>query len=151
MGKFKDEFRDFIMRGNVIDMAVGVVVGGAFKAVVDSLVNDIIMPPLGVLIGGVDFSQLKIVLKQAVGDKPEVAIGIGLLINKIISFLIIALVIFLVVKGISTVREKAEEARKLREGVVEEAAEEAPAEPTEKEILAEILAEIKKSNGESKE
>ena len=89
MGKFREEFKEFIMRGNVIDMAVGVVVGGAFKAVVDSLVNDIIMPPLGLLIGGVDFSDMKIVLKEAAGETPEVAINIGLLINTIISFLII--------------------------------------------------------------
>ncbi len=151
MGKFREEFKEFIMRGNVIDMAVGVVVGGAFKAVVDSLVNDIIMPPLGLLIGGVDFSDMKIVLKEAAGETPEVAINIGLLINTIISFLIIALVIFLVVKGINKMRTKAEEARNKRLGIEEEEEEEEAPEPDEKELLGAILTELKKANGESVE
>lgn len=151
MASLREEFKDFIMRGNVIDMAVGVVVGGAFKGVVDSLVNDIIMPPLGLLIGGVDFSQMKIVLQEAVGETPEVAINIGLLINSIISFLIIALVIFLVIKGINTMKTKAEEARKERLGIEEEPEEEGEPEPDEKELLTAILTELKKANGEEEE
>lgn len=143
MGKFREEFKEFIMKGNVIDMAVGVVVGGAFKSVVDSLVNDVIMPPLGLLIGGVDFSQLKIVLKEAVGETPEVAINIGLLINAIISFLIIALVIFVVVKAVNKLRAAAA-ARKGEE----ETEEEPEAEPDEKELLGAILLELKRANGE---
>jgi len=75
------EFRDFIMRGNVLDLAVGIIIGAAFTTVVNSLVNDILMPPIGVLVGGVDFSELGITLKNASGDDPEVRMGIGLFIK----------------------------------------------------------------------
>lgn len=142
MAKFVDEFKQFIMRGNMIDMAVGIVVGGAFKGIVDSLVKDIIMPPIGMLIGGVDFSALKAVLKPAEGEIAEVAINYGMFINTIISFLIIAFVIFVVVKGINTMREKAEAKKKAAEATVEAAA---VPEITEKDILTEILAELKKA------
>jgi len=104
------EFRTFIMRGNVLDLAIGVIIGVAFGAIVTSLVNNIIMPPIGVILGGVDFSQIKIVLQQA-GAKtladgtpsPEVAIGIGLFINAVITFLIIAVVVFLIVRAINKI------------------------------------------------
>ena len=104
------EFRTFIMRGNVLDLAIGVIIGAAFGAIVTSLVNNIIMPPIGVALGGVDFSQIKIVLQPA-GAKmladgtpsPEVAIGIGLFINAIITFLIIALVVFLIVRAVNKI------------------------------------------------
>lgn len=148
MGKFKDEFKEFILKGNMIDMAVGIVVGGAFKSVIDSLVNDIIMPPLGLLVGGVDFSQIKIVLKEAAGETPEVSMNIGVLINTIISFLLIGLVIFTVVKGINSMRAKAEAARKRRLGIVDE---EEEAEPTDTELLNAILIELKRANGETVE
>ncbi len=138
MSKLAGEFKEFIMRGNVIDMAVGVVVGGAFKTVIDSLVNDVIMPPIGLLIGGVNFSELKIVLKAAAGDVPEVAISYGLLINAIISFLLIALVIFLVVKGLGSMRDKFSKP-------VEEVAEEP--EVTDVVLLTQILEELKRQNG----
>jgi large conductance mechanosensitive channel len=88
------EFRDFIARGNVVDLAVGVIIGGAFGAIVKSLTDDVIMPPIGLLTGGVDFSKLKIVLKPAVAKAPEVAIGYGLFINSIVTFLIIAASVF---------------------------------------------------------
>ena len=102
------EFRTFILRGNVLDLAIGVIIGTAFGAIVTSLVNNIIMPPIGEVLGGVDFSSIKIVLQQA-GAKtladgtpsPEVSIGIGLFINAIISFLIIALVVFLSVRAVN--------------------------------------------------
>ncbi len=113
--KFWGEFKEFAVKGNVMDMAVGVVVGGAFGKIVSSLVNDVIMPCVGALIGGFDFNDLKIVLKQAVmkGEevvKPAVSINYGTFINEIVSFLIIALSIFLVVKGINKMRKKKEEA-----------------------------------------
>lgn len=105
------EFKEFILRGNVMDLAVGVVIATAFTAIVNSLVKDIIMPVIGVITSGIDFSSLKVVLKEATIDaatlevlKPEVAISFGLFINAIIQFLIIALVIFLVVKAINKAR-----------------------------------------------
>lgn len=138
MSKLASEFKEFIMQGNVIDMAVGVVIGGAFKSVIDSLVNDVIMPPIGLLIGGVNFNELKIVLKAAQGDVPEVAISYGLLINAIVSFLLIALVIFLVIKGLGSMRDRFSKKE-----------EEAPAEPevTDVVLLTQILDELKRQNG----
>jgi large conductance mechanosensitive channel len=100
------EFRDFIARGNVVDLAVGVIIGGAFGAIVKSLVDQIIMPPIGVLTGGVDFAALKWVLKPAAGKVAEVAIGYGLFINTIIQFIIIALAIFLMVKAVNSLRRE---------------------------------------------
>lgn len=107
------EFKDFAMRGNVIDLAVGVVIGGAFGKIVSSLVDQIIMPPIGLLIGGVDFSQWAITLKQATTDAageviPAVTIGIGDFINTLIQFIIIAFAIFMVVKVINALHRKEE-------------------------------------------
>jgi large conductance mechanosensitive channel len=93
------EFKTFIAQGNVLDLAVGVVIGAAFGKITTSLVEDIINPILGVVIGGVDFTQLKVVLKEAVGETPEVAIKYGNFIQTMIQFLIIAWVIFLIVKA----------------------------------------------------
>jgi large conductance mechanosensitive channel len=122
------EFREFIARGNVVDLAVGVVIGGAFGKIVSSLVDNIIMPPIGVVTGGVDFSSLKIVLKAADPAKKaaEVAIGYGLFINSIITFLIIAAAIFLMVKAINAMRKPAPEP------------EAAPAGPTTEDLLTQI-------------
>lgn len=92
------EFKTFIAKGNVLDLAVGVVIGAAFGKITTSLVEDIINPVLGLIIGGVDFTQLKIVLKEAVGDTPEVAVKYGNFIQTLIQFLIIAWVIFMIVK-----------------------------------------------------
>jgi len=92
------EFKTFIAKGNVLDLAVGVVIGAAFGKITTSLVEDIINPILGIIIGGVDFTQLKVVLKEAVGETPEVAIKYGNFIQTLIQFLIIAWVIFMVVK-----------------------------------------------------
>jgi large conductance mechanosensitive channel len=91
-----DEFRTFVMRGNVIDLAVGIILGAAFTTIVNSLVNDIIMPPIGLVLGNIDFSQLKIVLKAAVGGDPstEVAIRYGSFINIVIAFVVIAFVVW---------------------------------------------------------
>jgi len=100
------EFREFIARGNVVDLAVGVIIGGAFGKIVTGLVSDIVMPPIGLLIGGIDFSQLKIVLKAAdpIAKKPEVVLAYGDFANIALQFLIIAVVIFLIVKGINSLK-----------------------------------------------
>ena len=101
-----NDFKAFVMRGNVLDLAVAVIIGGAFGAIVTSLVNDIIMPPIGMLLGGVDFKSLQVTLKDAItspaGDViPPVAVRYGLFINNIIDFLIVAFTIFMVVKTIN--------------------------------------------------
>ena len=103
---FIQEFKDFAMRGNVIDLAVGFIMGVAFKDVVNSLVNDVIMPPIGLLLGGVDFSDLKVVLQPATEKTMEVAIYYGRFINVLIEFLIIAFAVFLLVKAVNTFKKK---------------------------------------------
>jgi large conductance mechanosensitive channel len=107
MAGMAQEFKTFVLRGNVLDLAVGVVIGAAFGKIVSSLVGDVIMPPVGVLLGGVDFSQLGWVLKPAVGDKPAVVLGIGKFIQAIVDFLVIAFVIFLVVKAANRMQRAA--------------------------------------------
>jgi large conductance mechanosensitive channel len=109
---FISEFKTFALRGNVVDLAVGVVIGGAFGKIVTSLVDQIIMPPIGWLIGGVDFADWKWVLKpaDAVAKKAEVAIGFGAFLNTLIQFAIIAFAIFLVVKGINRLTRRQEAA-----------------------------------------
>ena len=109
------EFKQFAMRGNVIDLAVGVVIGGAFGKIVGSLVDKVIMPPIGLLIGGVDFSRWAITLKEATVDAagkdvPAVVIGIGDFLNTVIQFVIVAFAIFLLVKAINAAQRKQEEA-----------------------------------------
>lgn len=104
------EFKEFAMRGNVVDLAVGVIIGAAFGKIVTSLVTDIIMPPLGLLLNGIDFKDVKYVLKPAVGKSPETAINYGLFINNIIDFLIVAFCIFLIVKGINSLKKQEEAA-----------------------------------------
>jgi large conductance mechanosensitive channel len=102
------EFREFIARGNVIDLAVGVIIGAAFGDIVKGLVDDIVMPPVGLLLSGVDFSQLKFVLKAAdtAHKQAEVAIQYGVFINTMIKFVIVAWVVFLLVKGVNAVRRR---------------------------------------------
>src|SRR5258706_1402443 len=102
------EFREFIARGNVVDLAVGVIIGAAFGAVIKSLVEQVIMPPIGLATGGLDFSQLKYVLKPAdVASKTaEVAIGYGAFVNTLIDFVIVAFVIFLLVKGVNSLKRQ---------------------------------------------
>jgi len=99
------EFKEFAVKGNAIDMAVGIIVGASFGKIVNSLVNDVIMPPIGLLIGGTDFSNLKVVLKAAVGDIPEVSLNYGIFINNLINFLIVAFSIFLVMNGINSLKK----------------------------------------------
>jgi large conductance mechanosensitive channel len=111
MSVFK-EFREFVARGNVIDLAVGVIIGGAFGAIVKSLVDQVIMPQIGLLTSGVDFAKLEWVLKSAdaVAKKPAVTIGYGAFINTCIQFLIVAFVIFILVKAINSLRRQEAEA-----------------------------------------
>jgi large conductance mechanosensitive channel len=100
------EFKEFVSKGNAIDMAIGLIIGASFGKIVTSLVNDIVMPPLGVLIGGVDFKNLKIILKEATADIPAVTINYGQFINTVMDFLIIAFSIFLMVKVINRLRRE---------------------------------------------
>ncbi len=130
-GKWVQEFKAFAMRGNVVDMAVGIIIGAAFGKIVSALVANIIMPPIGMLLGRMDFSSLKLVLKDATVESgkavPEVAIGYGLFINTIIDFVIVALAIFIVIKLMNAAKRK------------EEAAPAAPPPPTkDQELLSEI-------------
>lgn len=104
------EFKDFAVKGNVVDMAVGVIVGGAFGKIVSSFVADVAMPPLGVLLGGVNFSDLSITLKDAVGETPAVVLAYGKFLQTVIDFTLIALAVFLAVKSINAMKRKQEEA-----------------------------------------
>lgn len=109
------EFREFILRGNVLDLAVGIIIGAAFTSIVGSLVADIINPILGLILAGIDFSNIVITLREAQGENPAVTINIGLFINAVIQFLITAFVVFLIVKSFNEMnrrftRQKAEEA-----------------------------------------
>ncbi len=110
MSKFLTEFKEFAMRGNVMDMAVGVIIGGAFGKIVTSLVNDVIMPVIGCVVGGINFTDLKWVIKEAVEETPEVALLYGQFIQNVVDFLIIAFCIFMMIKVISRLTKKKEEA-----------------------------------------
>ena len=103
--KVLQEFKEFAMKGNVIDMAVGIIIGAAFGNIINSLVNDIIMPPIGYILGGVDFSDLKIILKGAVPPAEAVAIKYGLFFNKVINFLIVAWSMFFVIRMMNHLNE----------------------------------------------
>ncbi len=101
-----NEFKEFVARGNVVDLAVGVVMGTAFGKIVSSVVGDVVMPPLGLVIGGVNFSQFKVTLREAVGDKPAITLNYGLLIQNVIDFLLIAIAVFLLVKLVNRLRRQ---------------------------------------------
>ena len=128
MKKFFLEFKEFAMRGNVLDMAVGVILGGAFGKITTSLVNDVFMPLIGMLIGGVDLGKLNIVLKPATDTAEAATLGIGTFLTTIIDFVLVAFVIFLMIKTINRFRRKKEE----------EPEPEKPKDPTTEELLAEI-------------
>ena len=133
MKKFMHEFKEFAMRGNVLVMAVGVILGGAFGKITTSLVNDVFMPLIGTLIGGVDLGKLNIVLKDAVmnGEEvvaPAVTLGIGTFLTTVIDFILVAFVIFLMIKTINRFHKKKEEDPKPEE----------PKGPTTEELLTEI-------------
>lgn len=133
------EFKEFAAKGNVLDLAVGVIIGGAFGKIVSSFVNDVLMPPIGMLMGGMDFKDVKIPLKAAVmeGDKVKeaaVSINIGLFINAAIDFIIIAFAIFLVVKAVNSMKKKPAEAAPAAP----------PAPSNEEKLLTEIRDLLKK-------
>ena len=131
MSKFLNEFKQFAMRGNVLDMAVGVIIGGAFGKIVTSLVSDILMPILGALTGGINFTDMKLVIGNAVLENGEpAAIAYGSFIQNVIDFLIMAMCIFLMVKVLNKITSS------LKKPEVEK--EEKPAGPTQEELLAEI-------------
>jgi large conductance mechanosensitive channel len=103
------EFKTFAMRGNVVDLAVGIIIGAAFGKIVSSFVNDVLMPPIGMLLGGVDFSTFAITLKQATADAPAVAVRYGAFFNTIVDFVIVAFAIFLMIKAINSMQKKDEQ------------------------------------------
>ncbi|HKX55631.1 MAG TPA: large-conductance mechanosensitive channel protein MscL [Xanthomonadales bacterium] len=122
------EFRDFAMRGNVVDMAVGIVIGAAFGKIVTSFVNDVLMPPIGVMLGGVDFTDLSMTLKAASGDVAAVTLNYGSFIQTVVDFVIIAFAIFMVIKAMNSLKKK-------------ETA--APAEPPKPSAEESLLTEIR--------
>jgi large conductance mechanosensitive channel len=124
------EFKKFAMRGNVVDMAVGIIIGGAFGKIVSSLVADVIMPPIGLLVGGVDFSNLVITLKGASGKIPAVTLNYGKFVQSVFDFLIIAFSIFILIRIMNTLQAKEEEAPAV------------PAPPPKQEILLEEIRDI---------
>lgn len=140
------EFKEFALRGNVLDMAVGIVIGAAFGTIVQSLVNDVIMPPVGLLLGGVDFSELFLVLQEgatagpyatvgAASEAGAVTVNYGLFINSLISFLIVAFALFMLIRGFNKVKRAEEEAP------------EPPAEPSNEEVLLAEIRDLLRSRG----
>ncbi|MBA3030006.1 MAG: large-conductance mechanosensitive channel protein MscL [Desulfobacteraceae bacterium] len=123
-----DEFKSFAMRGNVVDMAVGVIIGAAFGKIVSSLVADVVMPPIGLLVGGIDFSNLAITIKAASEGVAAVTINYGKFIQSVIDFVIIAFTIFMAIKGMNTLKRKEEEK---------------PSEPPEQPAQEVLLGEIR--------
>jgi large conductance mechanosensitive channel len=129
------EFREFAMRGNVVDMAVGIVIGAAFGKIVSSFVSDVLMPPLGLAIGGADFSQLSVVLREATDGAEAVTLNYGVFIQTVIDFVIIAFAIFMVIKAMNSMKKK------------EEAKPEEPPKPSaEVALLTEIRDQLKNQN-----
>ena len=128
------EFRDFAMRGNVVDMAVGIVIGGAFGKIVSSFVNDVLMPPIGMAVGGVDFKDLALTLKEASGDVAAVTLNYGSFIQTVIDFIIIAFAIFMVVKAMNSMKKK------------EEAKPAPPPKPSAEETLLSEIRDLLKRN-----
>lgn len=135
--KVINEFKAFAVRGNVVDLAVGVVVGAAFGKIVTSLVNDLITPPLGLLIGGVNFSNLKITLREAVGQAPAVTMNYGSFIQTLINFVIVAFAIFMVVRMLNKLKRKEAETPSLP-----------PAPSTQEVLLTEIRDALREQNAE---
>ena len=121
------EFKEFAVKGNAVDMSIGIIIGAAFGKIISSLVADVVMPPIGVLVGGADFTKLGITLKEAVGDVPAVTLNYGNFIQAVVDFTIIAFAIFMIIKLINRLKKQ-------------EAAPVAPPEPTKEELL---LTEIR--------
>ncbi|MDD4002382.1 MAG: large-conductance mechanosensitive channel protein MscL [Bacteroidales bacterium] len=133
--KLLDEFKSFAIKGNAIDMAVGIIIGGAFGKIITSIVSDIIMPPIGLLVGGVNFTDLKFVLKDAVGEIPAVTINYGNFIQVAFDFLIIAFSIFMVIKRLNAAKKKEEKVEEVK----------APAGPTKEEVLLTEIRDLLKN------
>ena len=129
---FVKEFKEFAVKGNVMDMAVGIIIGGAFGKIVSSFVSDVVMPPLGLLIGGIDFSDLALTLKDAVGETPAVTLNYGMFIQNVFDFLIIALAIFSMIKWMNSLKKKEEEKPA------------APPAPPKQEVLLEEIRDLLK-------
>lgn len=127
------EFKEFAVKGNAVDMAVGIIIGAAFGKIISSLVADVIMPPIGVLVGGVDFTKLAVILKEKVGDVPAVTLNYGNFIQSVVDFTIIAFAIFLVVKLINNLKKQ------------EAATPVAPPEPTKEELLLTEIRDLLKT------
>jgi len=127
------EFKEFAVKGNAVDMAVGIIIGASFGKIISSLVADVIMPPIGVLVGGVDFTKLAVILKEKVGDAPAVTLNYGNFIQSVVDFTIIAFAIFLVVKLINNLKKQ------------EAAAPIAPPEPTKEELLLTEIRDLLKT------
>lgn len=137
--KIIDEFKSFALKGNVMDMAVGIIIGGAFGKIVSSIVTDVIMPPIGLLVGGVNFSDLKIVMKEAVGDLPPVTLNYGNFLQVTFDFVIIAFSIFMVIKFMNNLNRKKEAA-----AAVVQPPPPASAPSKEEQLLTEIRDLLKK-------
>ena len=137
---FFQEFKKFITRGSVVDLAVGVVIGGAFGTITTSLVNDVIMPCVGLLLGGVDFSSMQLVLKAATDTTEEVAIRYGMFINAVVNFLIISFAIFIFVRAFNKLRESLERQKEEEKA----AASPEPPKKSNEEILLEEIRDILK-------
>lgn len=130
--KWLDEFKKFAMRGNVVDMAVGIIIGGAFGKIVSSFVADVVMPPLGLVMGGMDFSTMAITLRAAAGDQPAILLKYGAFITTVLDFVIVALAIFLMIKALNAMKKKEAEAPA------------APAAPSKQEVLLEEIRDLLK-------
>ncbi|MCB0404237.1 MAG: large-conductance mechanosensitive channel protein MscL [Bdellovibrionales bacterium] len=128
-----NEFKKFAMRGNVVDMAVGIIIGAAFGKIVSSLVNDVIMPPIGMLVGGVDFTELKVILRDPVGNAAAVTLNYGAFVQTVFDFLIVAFSVFMVIKVMNQLKRK------------EEAAPAAPAAPPREQVLLEEIRDLLKA------
>ena len=128
------EFKEFISKGNVMDLAVGVIIGGAFGKIVTSLVDDMIMPILGIILGKINFTALKLVIPPAEGDKPEVAVLYGSFLQNVVNFLIMAFVIFLMVKAVNKLRKPAKKVEEIIEEI-----------PTKEETLLTEIRDILKN------
>ena len=126
--KMMKEFKEFAMRGNVMDMAIGIIIGGAFGKIISSFVANVLMPPLGLLLGRVNFADLAVVLKKATPESPAVVLGYGLFIQALVDFVIIAFSIFLVIKAMNSMKKKQAEA---------------PAAPPEPTVQEKLLTEIR--------
>jgi len=132
---FIQEFKDFAMRGNVVDLAVGIIIGGAFGKVVTALVDGVLMPPIGLLIGGVNFDQLAFELRAATAESAAVSLNYGAFLQTIVDFVIIAFSIFVVIKALNSLKRKSEEAPK------------APPVPSKEEVLLGEIRDLLKERG----